>query len=352
MESNLTDTQILDLEKVENGISEIKNRVPMVSLKTIENIIMKKYAVCQIFENNYPIGSGFFCKIKFGNKKMKVLLTNNHVFNPNNNDEIHLKIMNEEKIIQITNNNRFFCTNENKELDYTCIEILKEDDINHFFKIDYEKDRKDYKNIFYWSIHFCKKEEPQFSIAQITNIIEQTNKTTEYGIIHSLDINFGSSGSPIVTYDDNCNVIGIHKSIQNKEEKEKLSFGTFINDIIIDIEEKYKEKYFPDKGIIECSNGNKYEGELKNGLKEGKGIMYYKNGNKYDGEWKNGLKEGKGIMYYKNGNKYDGEWKNDIIEGKGIYYSNENKFEGEWKNDLKEGFGLIYYNNGNIYIGE
>ena len=52
MESKLTETQMLDLKKVKNGISEIKNRVPMVSLKTIENIIMKKYAVCQIFEND------------------------------------------------------------------------------------------------------------------------------------------------------------------------------------------------------------------------------------------------------------------------------------------------------------
>ena len=44
---------------------------------------------------------------------------------------------------------------------------------------------------------------------------------------------------------------------------------------------------------------------------EGKGIYYFNNGEKYDGEWKNNLKEGKGIMYDKNGKlKFDGEWKN------------------------------------------
>ena len=34
--------------------------------------------------------------------------------------------------------------------------------------------------------------------------------------------------------------------------------------------------------------------------------MYYHNGNKYEGEWKNGIKHGKGIFYFKNGAKYEG----------------------------------------------
>ena len=53
---------------------------------------------------------------------------------------------------------------------------------------------------------------------------------------------------------------------------------------------------------------------MKNDKREGKGIMYYKDGEKYDGEWKNGLFEGKGIYYFKNGNRYEGEFKNDNME--------------------------------------
>ena len=46
--------------------------------------------------------------------------------------------------------------------------------------------------------------------------------------------------------------------------------------------------------------------------------MNYNNGDKYEGEFKNNLKEGKGIMIYNNGDKYDGEFKNnEIIKGKG-----------------------------------
>ena len=40
-------------------------------------------------------------------------------------------------------------------------------------------------------------------------------------------------------------------------------------------------------------------------------IKEYDNGDKYDGEWKNGKKEGKGIFYYNNGDKYEGIWNND-----------------------------------------
>ena len=44
------------------------------------------------------------------------------------------------------------------------------------------------------------------------------------------------------------------------------------------------------------NNGDKYEGNFKNGMYEGKGIMYNnKEGEKYEGNFKNGIKEGKGI---------------------------------------------------------
>ena len=50
-----------------------------------------------------------------------------------------------------------------------------------------------------------------------------------------------------------------------------------------------------------------------------KGIEYYNNGNRYEGDYKNGKKEGKGIMFYKNGKKDEGNWKNDEFERKGFF---------------------------------
>ena len=44
--------------------------------------------------------------------------------------------------------------------------------------------------------------------------------------------------------------------------------------------------------------------------------MKYNNGDLYNGEWKNDLKEGEGTIKYNNGDIYDGNWKNDLKEGK------------------------------------
>ena len=37
--------------------------------------------------------------------------------------------------------------------------------------------------------------------------------------------------------------------------------------------------------IKNISDGYKYKGEFKDGLRHGKGVIIYKTGDKYDGEW-------------------------------------------------------------------
>jgi len=85
------------------------------------------------------LGTGFICEIQLKDKKIIVLLTNNHIL-----DENKIKI---GKIIKIRNNNgiikeikitkdRFKCTN--KLLDYTCIEIIEKDLLENYLKIDPE----------------------------------------------------------------------------------------------------------------------------------------------------------------------------------------------------------------------
>ena len=105
--------------------------------------------------------------------------------------------------------------------------------------------------------------------------------------------------------------------------------------------------------IIKYLNGDKYEGEFKNGNREGYGLYYYSDGNKYEGEFKNGNKEGYGIYYFSNGDRYEGEFKNDSFNGNGIIISlHGDKFKGEYKNGKKEGYGIYYFSNGSKYEGE
>ena len=72
-------------------------------------------------------------------------------------------------------------------------------------------------------------------------------------------------------------------------------------------------------GSLTYSDGDKYEGEWKDGQKNGQGTYTWSNGNKYVGEFKDGKKHGQGTFTWSNGRKYVGEFKNGIQNGKGTY---------------------------------
>ena len=146
------------------------------------------------------------------------------------------------------------------------------------------------------------------------------------------------------------------------------------------------------------SNGNKYEGELKDNRFHGKGRLSKPNGVFYEGGWKLGIKHGKcdekmedgtifkgeykdgvcvgygniyfpngdhysgylteghfdnyGILNWKNGKRYEGEWKQGQFHGKGhLEYSNGDKYVGEFKEGKKEGQGTFTWANGPSYKG-
>lgn len=51
--------------------------------------------------------------------------------------------------------------------------------------------------------------------------------------------------------------------------------------------------------------GIQYEGEWKNGKKDGRGVLSVSvTADKYDGEWKADRQDGKGTMYFANGDRY------------------------------------------------
>ena len=56
-------------------------------------------------------------------------------------------------------------------------------------------------------------------------------------------------------------------------------------------------------------NGNKYEGEWKNNLKNGKGVLYFLNGDVFIGHFLYDKYNYFGIFSWKDGNKYAGNWK-------------------------------------------
>lgn len=69
-------------------------------------------------------------------------------------------------------------------------------------------------------------------------------------------------------------------------------------------------------GYLRRIGNEQYEGGFDRGRFHGFGISVRSSG-RYDGEWKQGKREGKGKMIYTLGGKYEGEWKNNVFHGTG-----------------------------------
>ncbi len=81
-------------------------------------------------------------------------------------------------------------------------------------------------------------------------------------------------------------------------------------------------------------------------------MFNYKNGDKYEGEWKNGSIDGFGCYQYSIGEKYVGYYANNRRNGHGRYlYKNGIIYEGNWDNGNQKGLGCYIYGNG-VYMGE
>ncbi|MFA5879170.1 MAG: transglutaminase domain-containing protein [Candidatus Margulisiibacteriota bacterium] len=91
---------------------------------------------------------------------------------------------------------------------------------------------------------------------------------------------------------------------------------------------------------VEATGGGKLSGEIKNGFFY-KGILLEANGNRYEGQFKNGSKHGKGILLDSNGNRYEGEFKNGLKQGKAFYKYSGSYWQDFWKKDYAVSYKLI-----------
>lgn len=155
------------------------------------------------------------------------------------------------------------------------------------------------------------------------------------------------------------------------------------------------------KNLINYENGDRYEGDVENGLRDGFGVLFYVDGGSFSGQWlknekdgwgmaegadgkmsvqewsngklkkelkyveinsENGMyigginslgeKEGFGIYTWKNGDEYIGEWVRGLKDGNGDYsWSNGSKYSGEWQADKFNGEGTFIWADGDKYFG-
>jgi hypothetical protein len=88
---------------------------------------------------------------------------------------------------------------------------------------------------------------------------------------------------------------------------------------------------------------------FKKGQIHGKGKIKYKNGDIYEGDFKQGIKEGEGIYRFKPGLRvYTGQFKSDTITGLGRMEFEDKKmiYEGEFLAGMMQGKGKMNFSNG------
>ena len=210
------------------GVCEVCKKSPGTEeVKLLEKThlnYMENY-ICKI--NGDSLGTGFFCKIEFNNKKIPVLMTCYHIISDDfvkNNKYIEIYIKDYSHIININKDSKIY-SSKKEEYDIMIIKINEDNNkINNYLEIDSNIFKKDsfltYQNEPIYILHYPNIEIGRPCISY-GNGIEKIN---EYNIKHKCYISYGSSGGPILSSLTN-KVIGIHKGYINKE----YNIGIFLS---------------------------------------------------------------------------------------------------------------------------
>ncbi|MGT2847327.1 MORN repeat-containing protein [Streptococcus massiliensis] len=92
----------------------------------------------------------------------------------------------------------------------------------------------------------------------------------------------------------------------------------------------------PSHGTLKLDKGRIiYKGTLVRSKMNGKGVLTFENGDKYDGNFRNGTFDGQGTFTAASGWKYEGNFSNGQADGKGKLTTESNVvYEGTFKQGI------------------
>lgn len=147
----------------------------------------------------------------------------------------------------------------------------------------------------------------------------------------------------------------ITEEVRYSRERIRLPSQEPVTIVLPDGQSGYTDEYVNPVGnghVFEYSNGDRYEGGLKDGLRNGEGILYTADGSVWRGNWKDGLLEGEGSFQSAAGFNYEGEFHQGNMDGTGtLTYADGTVYQGTFQNGVKEGTGTQNYldSYGNLY---
>lgn len=101
-------------------------------------------------------------------------------------------------------------------------------------------------------------------------------------------------------------------------------------------------------GTSKLADGSQIRGEWQSGKPHGYTTILDKDGNiTYEGEFREGKRQGLGRQVFENGDIYDGGWKAGRLNDRGVYYfTNGDKLYGMWNSGVYDGIGVFRYADG------
>ena len=230
-------------EKIDEALIRGEGVEPPKLLEKTDLKYMKDY-ICKI--SGKIVGTGFFCKIKYEDNLIPVLMTNFHVIDDKyikDHKQINIYINNNMKIIEISSDSLIYSSDRNK-YDITIIKLNNDCGIKNYLEIEeniFRDNAEDlFKNESIYILHFPKGVEAHISYGC------GIEKINEYEISHKCITDSGSSGGPILNKLNN-KIIGIHRGCYNRKN---YNFGTLLKYPLNELSKKNEvlDKYHK-KGI-------------------------------------------------------------------------------------------------------
>ena len=218
-------------ERMKESLNMLKGYPNVISYDCTSKILYQmENCICKLRVGN-DRGTGFFCKIPYYpyDKKLPVLITNNHIINRDllfqKDAQISIDIREETDYKVLNLNNRIKYTNE--EFDVTRIEIKDEDEINSFLELDDVLIEDIIKNsnknnyLIEKTIYTMHYSEGELSVS--FGVLDKIAEDKKYRFLHKCCTKGGSTGSPILSINSN-KVIGLHC-----EGNRMFNIGKFLN---------------------------------------------------------------------------------------------------------------------------
>lgn len=211
--------------------------------------------------------------------------------------------------------------------------------------------------------HLIKKiKQTQFSVEKFVNleIAQSDNEIEDYYDLVTLSLEAAQTKKTFETIDStkimleelikmDPEVMKKVTDLPNKEEDEstlvwaycKKDNGIYMGQI--------KDIYRQGRGAYKFeSDGSIWVGYWKKNMKHLKGAIYNNVGTKiFEGEYKDGLREGFGVMVFESGERYEGEYKKDKRCGKGTFiWDDGSKWVGTFEDNEMNGKGMFHDTDG------